>query len=180
MLDRLIKFLVHQSERKYTVTVRFVATLLGVTLFIAIIPAIVWWAGKYIDSAMLISNKLAFIFSIFCFCIGLPWTIAAVVWQLISGRGTPVPVVPTHHFLQSGPYRYVRNPMMLGFFIYLTGWGFLSNHFAAMVAVAIIIALLILEIKFIEERELENRFGDAYRTYKKETPFLLPHWRNAK
>jgi protein-S-isoprenylcysteine O-methyltransferase Ste14 len=32
----------------------------------------------------------------------------------------------------------------------------------------------LMEIKSIEEPELEKRFGDAYREYKKETPFLLP------
>jgi protein-S-isoprenylcysteine O-methyltransferase Ste14 len=34
--------------------------------------------------------------------------------------------------------------------------------------------LLCLEIKSIEEPELTNRFGDAYREYKKETSFIIP------
>ena len=37
--------------------------------------------------------------------------------------------------------------------------------------------LLVLEIKFIEEKELEQRFGDVYRAYKKKTPFFIPKFR---
>jgi protein-S-isoprenylcysteine O-methyltransferase Ste14 len=33
-----------------------------------------------------------------------------------------------------------------------------------------------MEIKFIEEPELEKRFGDAYLEYKKEIPFMFPKW----
>ncbi len=105
---------------------------------------------------------------------GIPWVIWAVSWQLWKGKGTPVPLIPTKNFLQSGPYRYCRNPMMLGFFLYLSGWAALFNRAGSWIAAAVLVALLILEIKRIEEKELEERFGDAYREYKKETPFFFP------
>jgi protein-S-isoprenylcysteine O-methyltransferase Ste14 len=34
--------------------------------------------------------------------------------------------------------------------------------------------LLLVYIKRVEEREMEARFGDAYRAYRRNTPFLLP------
>jgi len=37
--------------------------------------------------------------------------------------------------------------------------------------------LLCIEIKRIEEPELTQRFGEAYREYKKETPFIVPRIR---
>jgi len=176
-LDRLIEWLVARSKKKHSVFVRTVAMLFGATLFIAGMPACVFLCAGFFDKELVFPLLFSQVASSVCFVIGLPWVIAAVLWQLIYGKGTPVPAVPTKNFLQNGPYRYVRNPMILGFFIYLTGWAFLFNQPGAFFAVGFIILLLFCEIKFIEERELEERFGSAYSEYKKEMPFLLPTWR---
>src|SRR3990167_6643846 len=39
----------------------------------------------------------------------------------VEGRGTPLPLDPTKRFVAQGPYRVVRNPMMLGLFLVLGG-----------------------------------------------------------
>ena len=106
--------------------------------------------------------------------------LSAVFLQLFRGKGTPVPIVPTKRLLQNGPYRNVRNPMIPGFFLYLLAWAFLFNKAGAFLAAAVIIVLLLIEIKFVEEPELERRFGDACRQYRKETPFIFPKWRSKK
>ena len=36
---------------------------------------------------------------------------------------------------------------------------------------------ILIYIKLIEEKELEERFGCEYLEYKKRTPFLIPHLR---
>ena len=46
-------------------------------------------------------------------------------------------------------------------------------------AAGLVIALLLTEIKFIEERELIRRFTDAYHKYKKKTPFLIANYFSA-
>ena len=67
-----------------------------------------WWNNAvFQDEASIILSALLFI-------VGIPWVVWAVLWQLWKGKGTPVPAVPTKNFLQSGPYHYCRNPMMLG------------------------------------------------------------------
>jgi protein-S-isoprenylcysteine O-methyltransferase Ste14 len=33
---------------------------------------------------------------------------------------------------------------------------------------------LLVYIKFLEEREMEIRFGEAYQEYRKQTPFIIP------
>jgi protein-S-isoprenylcysteine O-methyltransferase Ste14 len=36
---------------------------------------------------------------------------------------------------------------------------------------------ILIYIKWIEEKELEERFGSEYLEYKKRTPFLIPFFR---
>ena len=174
-INKLVRFLVERSEKEHSIVIRALAIVLGVALFAVGFPAVVFGAGKLFDK-ILLPHDVSIIISIVCFFFGIPWMLSAVFWQLLHGKGTPVPIVPTKKFLQNGPYKYVRNPMMLGFFLYLLGWTFLFNNIGAFLTAAVIIILLLLELKFIEEPELEKRFGDAYREYKKEIPFLLPNY----
>jgi protein-S-isoprenylcysteine O-methyltransferase Ste14 len=176
LMNKLVEFLVGRSKIEHSVLMRTVATIFGAAGFMAGIPAIVFGIGRLLDKVLL-PHDASVIISIVCFFFGIPWMLSAVFWQLFVGKGTPVPVVPTKEFLQNGPYKYVRNPMILGFFLYLLGWTFLFNNAGAFLTAAVIIVFLILELKFIEEPELEKRFGDAYREYKKEMPFMLPRWK---
>jgi protein-S-isoprenylcysteine O-methyltransferase Ste14 len=174
----IVDFLVKAGQKEHGVAIRALATLLGAALFIAGIPAFVWWLGKAHMREPVLPILSASLCSGTAFIIGIPWVVWAVAWQLVKGKGTPVPVVPTKHFLQNGPYRSVRNPMMLGFFLYLLGWALYWNRWGSLIAAVSIELLLCLEIKFIEEPELTRRFGDAYRAYKKETPFIIPRIRS--
>lgn len=174
---KLVDWLAAQGQKKHSAAVRAIAMIFGVTLFLVGIPAFVFIVGVFVGHGFIFPEVFSKAAAIICFIIGIPWVSAAVLWQLIYGKGTPVPAVPTKNFLQNGPYRYVRNPMMLGFFIYLLGWSFLFNQYGAFLAAALIAILLICEIKFIEEPELEERFQGSYRAYKKETPFFIPKWR---
>lgn len=176
-MNKLIKWLVAQSRKDYSLLMRSLATLLGASLFVAGIPAVTFYVGKILDKGFLLPSGWAMALAFICFALGLPWVMASVLWQFIYGKGTPVPAFPTKEFLQDGPYKYIRNPMMLGFSLYLLGWSFLFNYYGAFVAASFFILLLFCEMKLIEERELEIRFGDAYREYKKDTPFLIPKWR---
>lgn len=174
MIERTIQFLVRQSRKEHSLAARALATMLGATLFIVVIPAFIWWASRIFGRARMLTPELSRISALLCFIIGVPWVVAAVAWQLVYGKGTPVPAVPTRNFLQNGPYRYVRNPMMMGFFIYILGWALLINLSGALAAAALVASALLAWIKFIEEPELERRFKEAYLEYKRETPFFVP------
>ena len=176
MFDKLIGYLVARAGKEYSAGYRAVATVLGATLFIIGWPALVWVFGFGGQEAVF-PDMAARLLSALFFVAGIPWVAWAVFWQLWKGKGTPVPVVPTQEFLSTGPYRYCRNPMMLGFFLYLAGWAALSNRAGSWVAAIVLTTLLILEIKWVEEKELAQRFGDVYHAYKKKTPFFSPKFR---
>ena len=141
-MSRLIEWLVNQSKKKYSFGFQCLATLLGATLFLIGIPLFVFLIGKYFNKGLIFPIRFSHIAALICFILGIPWVSASVLWQLVYGKGTPVPAVPTKKFLENGPYRYVRNPMMLGFFLYLLGWTLLFNHYGDFLAAGFVILLL--------------------------------------
>ena len=90
-------------------------------------------------------------------------------------RGTPVPANPPSALIQRGPYAWVRNPMLTGVLAALVGTGLLLRS-ASMVLLWIPAYLLlhVLELKWVEEPELEQRFGVGYRAYRDAVPMFLP------
>ena len=48
---------------------------------------------------------------------------ACVATFVTRGEGTPAPFDPPRKFVAGGPYRFVRNPMYIGGFIVLLGFG---------------------------------------------------------
>lgn len=90
------------------------------------------------------------------------------------GRGTPLPLDAPRDFVVDGPYRYVRNPMAvtglgqgvsvslalgsLGVLLYVIAGGLVWNYF----------------MRPLEEADLEERFGDAFRTYRRKVPCWYP------
>ena len=97
------------------------------------------------------------------------------VFHFLKVEGTPVPFNPPPKVVSSGPYRYVRNPMLSGVFLFLFGLGFFINS-ASMVFFFTPLYMLIhvLELKKIEEPELIKRLGDEYIEYRRHTPMFIP------
>ena len=83
--------------------------------------------------------------------------------------------------IEVGPYRYSRNPMLTGIFIMLFGIGVLmSSAFLMFVFTPLFIVLNTVELKYIEEPELEKRLGEPYVRYKKRVPMFFPKFRPKK
>jgi protein-S-isoprenylcysteine O-methyltransferase Ste14 len=96
-----------------------------------------------------------------------------------TGRGTPVPVAPPRRLVVVGFYRYVRNPMYVGFIV---GWVSLWVIFGRATQTALIVALvavvgLALFVKFYEEPTLRGKFGADYEEYCRNVPRWIPRLR---
>jgi protein-S-isoprenylcysteine O-methyltransferase Ste14 len=72
-----------------------------------------------------------------------------------------------------GPYRYVRNPIYLGSFVFIVALGVLAANWLLLVPALFLVALIHRQIAN-EEAMLLERFGAAYREYCKRTPRLVP------
>ena len=93
-----------------------------------------------------------------------------------TGHGTPAPVIPPTRLVIVGFYRYVRNPMYLGF---LTGWAGLWVVFGRASAEAIIVAVMAvvgvdLFVRLYEEPHLRSVFGAEYEEYCRNVRRWLP------
>lgn len=76
-------------------------------------------------------------------------------------------------FLQHGIYARVRHPRYLGAMCALFGLALLAGSRNLLIAAAASVPLFCL-MTGLEERELETRFGDEYRSYRRRVPRFLP------
>jgi len=90
------------------------------------------------------------------------------VWDFgWTGRGTPAPMAPPQRLVVAGFYRYVRNPMYLGFAAGWIGLWVVFGHpdpvlIASVSAVALAVHLFVV---FYEEPTLRGKFGEDYIAY---------------
>ena len=93
------------------------------------------------------------------------------------GRGTLAPWDPPRHLVVHGPYRYVRNPMISGVVFVLLGIALVLRSQPHALWAAAFLGLNLVFFLLIEEPMLEAKFGDAYRTYKRNVRRFLPRLR---
>lgn len=99
-------------------------------------------------------------------------------WSVLiffRAKGTPVPLNPPPQLVTTGPYAFVRNPMLTGVFALLFGFGVRLGSFSLLVIFTPLFILVnVWELKTIEEPELIKRLGRDYIEYRKRTPMFFP------
>jgi protein-S-isoprenylcysteine O-methyltransferase Ste14 len=81
----------------------------------------------------------------------------------------------TKQIVEKDIYKYTRNPMSLGYYLFSLAFAFISGSTLATLGVLLgLIPAHIFFLKFFEELELELRFGESYKQYKQKVPFLIP------
>ncbi len=81
----------------------------------------------------------------------------------------------TKHIVEADIYKYTRNPMSLGYYLFALGVGFISG--STLLTLYVLFGLVpahLFFLRFFEELELELRLGESYKEYKQKTPFLIP------
>jgi protein-S-isoprenylcysteine O-methyltransferase Ste14 len=93
----------------------------------------------------------------------------------VRTKGSPIPFNPPPALVVNGLYRFVRNPMHLGWTVLLIGVAVLMQSFTLLVIfIPLFILVHIIYLKLVEEKELEKKFGQAYIDYKKKVPMFFP------
>jgi protein-S-isoprenylcysteine O-methyltransferase Ste14 len=121
-----------------------------------------------------------------------PWSLVVGVCLIVFGlfltflsisffvraRGTPVPFSPPPKLVTTGPYGFVRNPMLTGIFMQLFGLGVtLGSISLILLFTPLFIIINFWELKKVEEPELVNRLGEEYVEYKKRVPMFFSYYK---
>ena len=94
-----------------------------------------------------------------------------------EGKGTLAPWDPPRHLVIRGPYRYVRNPMISGVVFVLFGESLMLLSGPHVQWALIFLLINFIYIPLFEERQLKERFGEAYIEYCRHVPRLVPRLR---
>jgi protein-S-isoprenylcysteine O-methyltransferase Ste14 len=92
------------------------------------------------------------------------------------GRGTPFPLDTARELVIAGPYRFVRNPMAIGGLGVVVALGVAAGS-PGIVAYALAGGILWNFVaRPLEERDLVERFGERYLTYRSRVRCWIPSW----
>lgn len=90
------------------------------------------------------------------------------------GEGTLAPWDPPRRLVIEGPYRHVRNPMITAVLVVLAGEAVFFWSLPLLIWFALFFVGTYTVFRLFEEPELEQRFGEEYREYKRNVPRWLP------
>ncbi|MBR4775008.1 MAG: isoprenylcysteine carboxylmethyltransferase family protein [Bacteroidales bacterium] len=145
---------------------------LGFAIFIAGIPALMWWVSGTPSPAELPVGRLYLAALIALF--GLSISVRSIVYMKRVGKGNPFDamgheVAPrTKHLMTDGPYRLSRNPMLSGTYLYYFAVLVALWNWWSLLVFAVVAAVMVLQVRS-EEKRLEADFGQEYLDYKKRT-----------
>jgi protein-S-isoprenylcysteine O-methyltransferase Ste14 len=131
------------------------------------------WLGFHVDALGAVGWRwIAAVPSVLGFAVAL-----RCIWDFgWTGHGTPAPIAPPKKLVVVGFYRYVRNPMYVGF---LVGWVGLWVVFGRANRTALTVALMavVIIVSFVqlyEEPTLRKIFGAEYEEYCRNVPRWFP------
>jgi protein-S-isoprenylcysteine O-methyltransferase Ste14 len=106
--------------------------------------------------------------------IALGFALAIRSVQMFRRAGTHVvPGEPATALVMTGPYRFTRNPIYIGFVLVYFGLSIVLTSVWILLLLLPVLAILQRGVVLREEAYLERRFGEAYNTYAKRVPRWL-------
>ncbi|WP_419537021.1 methyltransferase family protein [Endozoicomonas sp.] len=137
-------------------------------LLVLLFGAAMWLARKHtplgFDLSRDIRLGLFILFSMLAFGVAL-----AGVISFRKQKTTVNPVSPeaASSLVITGIYQYTRNPMYLGFAIFLIGWGLWLTNILALLLVPFFVLYMTRFQIMAEEKALEALFDERFLSYKK-------------
>ena len=177
-MNRLKKW----SEREYSRAQRLMAIIFGGIVFWILIPFFIVVGCGFMDPWLSLPRffhgSVNHVIALVLMVAGWLFANWTVKVQFSFGKGTPIPLMATQKLVVKRPYTYCRNPMTLGTTSFYVGVAIWTGSLSALGLSLFYPIGILIYIKLIEEKELEQRFGLEYLEYKRRTPFLIPHFRD--
>jgi protein-S-isoprenylcysteine O-methyltransferase Ste14 len=98
------------------------------------------------------------------------------VWARVHlGRNwSSMPAIRVDHkLIRTGPYSIVRHPIYTGILFAIAGTAIIIGEPLGLIAFFLILVVYLWKIR-MEEKYLQEEFGEDYAQYKKEVPALIP------
>jgi len=163
----------HSEDHDLSLLTTMASLLVGFGFFALWFWLLPSWLGFQVDIARTASWRwIAAVPSVLGFAVAI-----RCVWDFgRTGHGTPAPIAPPQKLVVVEFYRYVRNPMYVGF---IAGWVGLwivfgrANWWAIAIAVAVALGVDLF-VRFYEEPTLARMFGADYDDYRRHVRRWLP------
>lgn len=119
-------------------------------------------------------DQIRFWLALLISAIGLTFSFWTAMLFRKIGKGTPAPWDPPKKMVIRGPYRHVRNPMIMSVLIILFAEALFFQSWPLILWMLIFFVGNSIYFPLVEERGLEKRFGEDYRKYKANVPRWIP------
>jgi protein-S-isoprenylcysteine O-methyltransferase Ste14 len=153
----------------------------GFSVFLLVIPVFIYISSEFFGFfPLFLSKEINYLISIPLFLIGIIFAFWSNIDLFRIGKGGPTDVFGialsprTKKLVISGPYRYTRNPMVFGMNAIYFSLAIFLNSWISMALVALFLLIIIVYLKFTEEKRLMKDFGEKYLEYKRKVPMIFP------
>jgi protein-S-isoprenylcysteine O-methyltransferase Ste14 len=171
LLSELILMLTKRSKHKFvkrkgdrgSLIILWITISVCLTLGFNLANYTIWSAGDYFTASL--GFLLSFTGMI------LRWT---SIIQLKKAFTVDVAINKVHQLKTDGLYKIVRHPSYLGLIMILGGFSLVMNSLPSILVVTVPVSAAILYRISVEERVLNEEFGDVYLDYKKNTRKIIP------
>jgi len=158
--------------------------ILGGSFFLFVIPGIIFYASFFscllLPDIIFRDNYLKAAITLIFLIPGIVFMIWSNTELILTGKGGPaegfgIEISPkTECLVQTGPYRYTRNPMVFGAYSMYIAVAVFINSYTSLILVLLFLPLIILYLKKSEEKRLFSDFGEDYRLYREKVSILIP------
>ena len=152
---------------------RILRSLIYIPLFIWLFGWLVLRAGIY-DKHFPALPGWSLAAGIILMIVGLALVLYCIAVFIVNGKGTPAVFDAPTPFVATGAYTFVRNPMYIGFFIFLFGLALFHHSLSMISSTALVILFFHLFVMFYEEPVLKKPFGKSYLDYKRKVNRWIP------
>jgi len=127
---------------------------------------IMWLISRVFDSFDFdFPSRKLIALGLFCLALSIDF-LALLKFKSLKTTINPIKPEDSSSLVDSGVYKYTRNPMYLGLLIILFSWGLYLGNFISMLLLPIFVWYITVFQIIAEEEILENIFNEKYNQYK--------------
>lgn len=170
-----MKFFINSREKQNEVTIKMLTVVKNIISLILPVTVLIL-VPRWIERDLTIESNFQALVGGLVMLIGLAVMAICISAFIRIGKGTLAPWTPPKNFVVTGLYRYVRNPMILGVLTVLIGEAIAFDSVYILEWAGAFFIINTIYFFILEEPQLEDRFGEDYRIYKKHVSRWLPRF----